>query len=456
MIIIASVKLEPSTSSSSSSYNITRLAQNIEQNHQSTPIALGEVEDLAEELEKSLFKAVFIGVAVGFVLTLLHFGYMAVCPSFYVKFGLWVEVLLIAIFCCIPGFITKDSLAPMYFAIGGVVVLIGICVYCCCLKDFIEFTCMIFEKTMKIEKGHPGIFFIVFIQIIIEFVINIIYAAAFIFIEINNWNYLIYIYYVLSYYWAIVTNYYVFFLISANLAANCYFLEGTEFFPENPLWDSVKRSLTKTFGSASFAGFIAAVMSTLEHIAEQMMDSDNNVLKLIGCIAYCILCCLQSIFHHVSRYGLFYVTVYNVPFLEGTRRFTELTVKKFITTFFGESVLNTAFTFNSFIFGVIAVVIGLIFSISILVGKENTVSRIFEAVMYPVFILMFTEVFLWCLLNPADTISYSLFICFTEFPERLKVINIVEYEMFSYRYACSTARATKNQLPPRPQCLGQN
>lgn len=455
MIVIATVRIEKKESSSTTQIIAlaSKAATEYGDSTQSFELTMTD-EQLDNEVKVSLLKAVGVGIGVGLGLTILHFFYMSFFPHFYIKFGLWLEVILICGFLCLPLFITNQK--EVGYACVGMAVfvfLVFLCVFCCCLKDFIEFTCMVFEKTTTIEKSHPAIFLVIFIQIIIELVANIIYSAAFIFIAVNNWSYFVYIYYVFSYYWVVATNYYVFYLISANLAANCYFLDGTQYFPQNPIWDSVKKSLSKTFGSAAFAGFIAAIMSTLEHICDQLMNSDNNVMKIIGCIVYCILCCLQAIFHHISRYGLFYVTVYNVPFLEGARRFTEISCKKFITTFMGESILDTALTFNSFIFGLLSICLGIFLGwtqFKNYMDAKNEVAAIITIIFYPVFIIMFTEVFLWCLFNPADTITYSLFICFTEFPERLKTVNTVQYEFFVYRYACATARATKHDLPPRP------
>jgi len=465
MIVVAAKKLESTSVSDSENVTyLTNLAYTLSQKDISTPSVL-DIDDDDENITidvgldvdaKEFYKAIGIGVAVGFVLTLIHFGYMVACPAFYIKFGLWVGVIFVCVMMAIVAFVQDDgNVRISIFVCIAFILLLAFCVFCCCLKDFIEFTCMVFERTTQIEKNSPAIFLVVFIQIIIEFIANFIYCLAFLYIAVNNWSYLIYIYYLFSYYWVIITNYYVFFLISANLAANAYFLEGTEYFPESPVWDSVKRSTTSTFGSASFAGFIAALLTTLETIAEQLMKSDNSYVKIIGCIVYCIVCCLQAIFHHISRYGLFYVTVYNVPFLEGARRFTEISVKKFINTFMGESILSTSLTYNSFIFMVFSIIIGVAIGIGYYekFREENIVQAALLLVAYIIFTVMFTEVFLWCLLNPADTITYSLFICFTEFPERLKIVDNRQYEFFVYRYSCSTARATNNPLPPRPEYL---
>jgi len=406
-----------------------------------------------DEIKLTLIKGVFIGIGVGLGLTVLHFAYMACNPTLYIKVGLWIGVGFIILVCIIPFFISPAVAYPC-LAVAGLILLIAICMYCFCLKDFIEFTCMVFEKTMQIEKNHPMIFLVCLIAIVIEFVFNIIFEFAFFFILLNQWSYVLYLYYLFSYYWVITTNFYTFYLISANLAALNYFLEGTEYYPENALWDSVKKSLTKTFGSASLAGFISAILYTLEYLASELMDADNIVLKIIGCICYCILCCLEAIFHHVSRYGLFYVTVYNVPFLEGARRFTEIQVKKFINTFMGECILETSLTYNSYVFGLISIVLGIVIgwgSFVYYMDKNMEVAAIITLVFYPIFVIFCTEIFLWVLLNPAETITYALFICFTEYPERLKIVNNVQYEQFVYRYSCSTARATNNPLPPSPQ-----
>jgi len=457
MIVICSVNMDKGSSSSSSSSSLIAVAHSIS-NSGNTSLeedVINAVGDPMRDLKNTLLKAVGIGIGIGLGLTILHFLYMGFAPRFYIKFGIWVGVIFVVLICLIIAFALKEVRIPM-ICIAIFILLLALCIYCCCLKEFVEFTCMCFERTVQIERNHPMIFVVIFIQLIIELISNMIYSFAIMFIFINQWNYFIYIYYLFSYYWVIITNYYVFYLISANLAACCYFLEGTEYFPENALWHSVKRSLTKTFGSAAFAGFIAAIMTTLEHIAENFMKSDNKALQIIGCIAYCILCILQSIFHHVSRYGLFYVTVYNIPFLEGARRFTEITIKKFITTFMSEAILDLACKTNSIIFGIIAIALGIWigwYSFKDLMDKEEPLKAIFALIFYPLFVIMFTEVFLWCLLNPADTITYALFICFSEYPERLKLVNNYAYEQYCYHYSCSTARATKNELPQRPSSI---
>jgi len=455
MIVIATVKFEESGSTKPS--NVVAFANRLHAaNDESTTID-EDVDRLLSEVKKTLLKAVGVGVGVGLGLTIIHFFYMTICPRFYIKFGIWLEVFLICGFCILPFFFNDDkTVGYLGFGFAGLVLLIAICVYCCCLKNFIEFTCLVFEMTVRIEKSHPAIFFVVFIQIIIQFIASLIYVTAFVFIAINRWSYYIYIYYLLCYYWVISTNYYVFYLISANLAANCYFLEGTPYLPNSIVWESVKKSTTKTFGSAAFAGFIAAIMSTLRQIAKQLGESDNAALKILSLLALCILCCLEAIFHHISRYGLFYVTVYNVPFLEGARRFTEISVKKFITTFFGECILDKALTFNSFIFAILALAIGVLISYvqyRSYMDAGDRVPALITIIFYPIIVLIFTEVFLWCLLNPADTITYALLICFTEFPERLKQVNTVQYDFFTYRYACSTARGSKNEQPQRPRSI---
>ena len=454
MIIIATVKMEPDTKTTSTA-QIIALAEKVSKENPSLKVLSDEVEDMDKALKRALMKAIGIGAGGGFVLTIIHFLYMMFSPRVYIKFGLWIGVIIVILICLIPYFI-YPLVGYIFLGIAAVVFISYLCVYCCCLKPYVEFSCMVFEMTTKIERSHPMIFLVIFIKIIVDSVLNLIYSFAFTFIVYNEWSPYIYIYYLLSYYWAISTNYYVFYLISANLAANCYFLEGTEYFPENPLWDSVKRSVTKTFGSAACAGFIAAVLNVLTKIARRLKRQDNIVLKIIGCIALCILCCLKAIFRHISRYGLFYVTVYNVPFFEGSRRFAEISVKKFITTFMGESIVGTALSMNSFLFILISIAAGIGLGWKSCEDQWNSgheFEAIFILILYPIFFIMFTDAFLWCLLNPADTISYALFICFTEYPDRLKVTNAQQYEVFCYQYAVSTARASNNEIPQKPDYI---
>jgi hypothetical protein len=144
--------------------------------------------------------------------------------------------------------------------------------------------------------------------------------------------------------------------------------------------------------------------------------------------------------------------------MEGCRRFVENSVKKFSLVFINECILTEVFIWNYFAFGAISVALAILIGWESFVYLDNNTITLAKAFtfLYKFFALIFTEIFIWCSINPTIAISYQLFVCFTEYPERLKTINGVHYEAFNHQYICSIARANNNPIPPKPEGIPEN
>jgi len=60
----------------------------------------------------------------------------------------------------------------------------------------------------------------------------------------------------------------------------------------------------------------------------------------------------------LNHYGLIYCAIFGVPYSEGCRRFTELSCKKYCDVIFEGCFIQTALTFNLFMFTIGSAALG--------------------------------------------------------------------------------------------------
>lgn len=362
-------------------------------------------------------------MVVGLVINALHAVYVLFAPSFYIHFGFFI-CIGISIVCVVPLLILK-----VWGAIAFPIIIAIIClIVYCCLREFIPISVAILKFATRLLWKNPTLLLVYLIQSVIQIAIGIMFIICILFIFIIGWHPAIIIYFLLAFYWISYTTTYVLYLITAGVAAQWYFLNGTEYMPKMGVWSSTKRAMTTSFGSASFAAFIMAVIEILEDFAEYALDSDSTFIKILACIALCILECIRCCVSFVTDYGLIYCAIFGIPFLEGCRRWLELTTKKFIGTIVQSCIINQSMTYHSLVFSVGAALIGL--GIGVAIKKNNLYTMLF----------MFFACFIYTLLLyaiiscPISTLASTLFCCFAECPERLKIIDNEVYEQFVQVY----------------------
>ena len=207
-------------------------------------------------------------------------------------------------------------------------------------------------------------------------------------------------------------------MATAGVAAEWYFLNGTDFMPRCGVWESFKRASTTSFGSAAFAGFIIAVINLLEDLVE---SSDGNC-AILKCIALCILALIKCCFEVLNKFALIYCATFGVPFLEGCRRWLELETKNFIGTLLNSCIINMALTMHIIVFSLAGAMLGLGFAFMLM--KDSMYLKI----LLPVFAFLFSLCIFAALATPIGTLADTLFVCFAECPENLKTSASELYE----------------------------
>ncbi|OHS99160.1 hypothetical protein TRFO_34479 [Tritrichomonas foetus] len=356
------------------------------------------------------------GFAIAIVINIIHGVYVTLAPVFYIKFG-FVMIVIVALLCCVPAFLLKVYPILIFPAI---VILLVICCYCC-IKKKIPLSAAMLKQACTLLWKNPTIFIVMFIELIIEIIVSIMFVFAVLFVVISDWSYWIYIYFLLAFFWITFTFGYVVYLTTAGVAAQWYFLHDTEYMPKMAVWASFKRAVTTSFGSASLAGFLMAVVNVCKAIANDAR-SQGGIIALIACIAYCILLIIECFLAMITRFALIYCATFGVPFKEGCRRWTELETKQFVGTLLNSCIISTALGMNMFVFCVGAAVLG--FGVGYIFMPHN----IYLLIFLPVASLLFTLCMFSVLETPIETLADTLFVCFVERPENLKTTANELYE----------------------------
>ena len=412
-------------------------------------------EDNHQESEviyfNSLSTPLILSLVIGFGINILHFVYAHFFSQFYIKFGMFVglafSIISSIVFLVIGGI--GQCIA------SGFIVFMSILWYCI-IRSRIPFSASIFNITTKLVLENPSILLICLLETLINVLVNCGYLFVCLCTTVMNLSPFWYVYCIFSYTWITLTISYVIYMTGAGVAASWYFLHNTEYYPPSPTWSSFKRSITTSFGSCCFAGFILAAIEAARVLVNLLVklssDRQNNTeverdddrareacsnifCALFSCIALCILDLLESFVNWLTRYALIYCAMYGIPYKEGCKRWAELEFTRFVNVLIDGCVIKDAINYNSIVFVVVSGLIS--FPISLIFFKIGSIQNILIVVLS----IIFTYVGLSFLNNPVITMSDTLLVCFSESPDTLKDSN---FELYSI-----LCRAYTNQLNTR-------
>jgi hypothetical protein len=124
--------------------------------------------------------------------------------------------------------------------------------------------------------------------------------------------------------------------------------------------DSFVRSTTYSFGSICFGSLIVAVIQTLRHLQNQLRHSDDDSMKLIGCIIQCILACIEDLIEYFNEWAYIYVGLYGYSYLDAGRNVIELFQAKGWTTIISDSLAARVLGMISLVIGLFTGLVGFI------------------------------------------------------------------------------------------------
>jgi hypothetical protein len=317
--------------------------------------------------------------------------------------------------------------------------MLGLSVFWYCIvQSRLAYSAAILEKSVSLIREHPTILVLAVLHAIIGFLVTMFYAIAGS-LTVPAEHPSLYIYLVFSFVWTISTFDYVIYVTGAGLCARDYFLRGTPFWPEYPVWDSFKVACTTSLGSSACAALLLAVIHALRAAIRLTERSDNDNdrgggLVFIRCIALCLLDLLESIARFMSRYALIYCGVFGVSYRDGCKRWLDLSLHHWVDVLISGNVIETALGLNMFGFVVGSGLIGWLLGI-VRFPDENLAKGVLVLVSVALCWMVFS-----LFKQPVVVMSDTLLVCWAEDPERLKEINPALHERF---LAASENRASR-------------
>jgi len=393
---------------------------------------------IANDISSILGKTIAVGFAVALVVNIIHFAYATFASKVYINAGFFIGVVFALILIIYPMIFYKIYAMLVFPAFILIISLILWCIY----RETIPMSAAVMKQTGLLICQYPSVILSVIIQSIVDTIVTVVFTLFVYFVLIKGFSVYVYIYVVFAFYWISYTFGYVIYMTGSGLGSTWYFLNGTEYFPKNPVWESFKRAWTTSFGSASCAGFWLALIEILELIIKMDTNSDSGAAQIailiIKCIALCILACIKACFKFIARYALIYCATFGIPFKEGCRRFTELKCNRFIDVMLEGSCINACLTFNFVVFVIGACLLGY--------GIGDAMAGSSGAVFVCIFTLLFTLAIFLLLEYPFETISDTLFICFAEAPEKLKTSANELYEFIVDNYGKNMKKKLDKQI----------
>jgi hypothetical protein len=352
-------------------------------------------------------------VGMGVAVNVVHYIYATCAPLGYIKCGALLGVVFSIVFSLIP--VLAGHVVFIIFPILMIPIWL---LYYCLSRLYFELSAAVLQVSTRLICRYPSTIFLVVLEGVWQLIITIGIAVTIGLASQIEITPFIYVYLVFSFLWISLTFGYVVYVTLCGLAGSWYFLTDTQYEPSSPVWESFKRAMTTSFGSAALAAFILAVIELLKALARGGGGRDENVIvTVLRCCALCILSILEACVKWINRYALIYCATFGVPFKEGCRRWAELSVKKFVDVIVSGCVIGRAVTINFVLFTVGGAVLS--YGIGSLVYKDEPWHRSSAAIAMALAGAMVSLAIFLVLEQPIRALSDTILVCFAEAPERL-------------------------------------
>jgi len=126
--------------------------------------------------------------------------------------------------------------------------------------------------------------------------------------------------------------------------------------------NSFLRTVTTSFGSICFGGFVVAVIQSLRMLANSAQaNGDGNFCV---CIAECLLACLASIVEYLNKWAFIYVGIYGFSYLKSARSVFTLFKNRGWEAIIADDLVSNTLLLVSLVVGAIIGAIGLLLQVT--------------------------------------------------------------------------------------------
>jgi len=209
----------------------------------------------------------------------------------------------------------------------------------------------------------------------------------------------------------------------AGVQATWYFLVP-QAVPSNPVWHSIKRASTTSFGSICFGSFIVAFIRTVRFFVnmayQNARQSRNQWAACALCVLECLIGLLESIVNYVNQYAFAICAIYGKAFMPAAQEAWGLMRSRGFDAVINDSLIGGVLAFAQIISGLLTgIVTALIANYSF-----DTDWRPYAGVGFVIGVMLLTVV-----AEVVEAAVITTFICLADDPATLQRTKPVEYTM---------------------------
>lgn len=134
------------------------------------------------------------------------------------------------------------------------------------------------------------------------------------------------------------------------------------------IWDSLKRSLTTSFGSICFGSLLVAIIQALRALANTARSQDDSFLV---CLAECILACIESLIEYFNKWAFIYVGIYGMSYCESGSNVMQLFANRGWEAIIADDLVGNTLFLVSLIVGGLTGCVGMIAEAAGLMDEDN-------------------------------------------------------------------------------------
>ncbi|KAI7900418.1 plasma-membrane choline transporter-domain-containing protein [Cokeromyces recurvatus] len=314
----------------------------------------------------------------------------------------------------------------MHYYSAAIVFLIFACLYVACFfwwKSRIPFATVMLQTITSITRKYPSTIVIGFISLIIQTAFNFlfmftvigIYQAWYSSSSNNSKLNCAMVFLVFSFYWTSQVISYVTHVTLAGIFATVYFLnDGVR----HPIWGSLKRALTTSFGSICFGALLIAFVNLIRYFLQiARSNTDNACTAFFICIIQCIVNCAAGLFEWFNYYAFSGVAIYGQAFIPSARRTWTMIKDRGIEAMINDNLIGNVLFMGGLLVGILCSLLGFIY-LEVAKPTFNQAGNMTPVVIMMCFLIgasMFSTI--------ATVISSGVattFVCLAEDPEALR------------------------------------
>eukprot|EP00796_Vickermania_ingenoplastis_P005145 gene5145-3695_t len=298
----------------------------------------------------------------------------------------------------------------------------------------IPFAAAVMRASTRVLSRYKAIFGLKILMLIVVIVFSIFWSFALIRSmdhaeqdTFTGFDTFVVLLFVFTFYWVMQVLPNVMLVTTSGVTATWYFV-GFDNMPQNPTLKSFRRATTTSFGSICFGSLIVAVIQFLRWLAESA--SRNGEGGFLACCLVCLLSCLEGMAQYFNTYAYVHIAMYGYGYISAAKHTFQLFKQCLFAALFNDCLINPTLNILTLAFSlVIAAVFGLAFwSVSI-----GLFAFLISVVVHSLF------------LTAVSSASVTIFVCFAEVPEALRVTDPELYDVFQ----AADRGGTNNNAPPR-------